>query len=95
MKINITQVMNKLYERDYLDKLHRTIKEGLIGSLRNEYLMQKPLREPYEKYVSEVNEFISLPIFHAVIDMMTANLINVVAKELTSEILNAIEEIKQ
>ena len=93
MKINITQVMNKLYERNYMDKMHRTIKEGLVGSLRNEYLMKKPLREPYEKYVAEVNEFIPLPIFHAIIDMMTANLLNFVAKELTSEILNTIEDL--
>ena len=92
MSINITRVMNKLYDRDYIDKIHRTIKEGLIGSLRNEYLMTRPLREPYEKYVAEVNEFVSLPFFHAVVDMMTANLLHSFAKELTAEILNTLDE---
>lgn len=93
MKINITQVMNELYKRDYLDKMHRTIKEGLVGSLRNEYIMSKPLREPYKKYVEEVNTFVGLPIFHALVDMMVANLLHFVSKELVSEVLNAIEDI--
>lgn len=94
-KINITQVMNKLYKKNYLDKMHRTIKEGLVGSLRNEYILQKPIREPYEKYSEEVNCFISLPILHAIVDMMAANLLHFVSRELISEVLNVINEITE
>lgn len=95
MKIDKNQIMHKLYERDYIDKMHRVIKEGLIGSLHNEYILQKPLREPYEKYNAEVDQFVSLPIFHAMVDMMVANLLNFVSENLVYEVLNAIEAVEQ
>ena len=94
MKIDRTRILYKLHERDYLDKLHRAIKEGLIGTLRNEYLLQKPIREPYEKYSKDVKEFISLPIFHAIVDMMTANLLSSTTEKFIHEICDVIEEIQ-
>jgi hypothetical protein len=92
--MNKQQIMNKLYERDYIDKLHRIIKEGFVGSLRNEYLLQKPVREPYEIYVKETNNFLSLPIFHAFVDTLTASLLYSISKELVTEVLSAIEDIE-
>jgi len=88
------QVMNKLFERNFMDQVHRNVKEGLIGSLRNEYLLQKPMREPYEQYVQETNTMLSLPIFHAIVDMMTASILNLVSGVLINEVLSAIEDIE-
>ena len=95
MKIDKTILLNKLHEKEYIRKLHRSIKEGLIGSLKNEYLLKKPMDYPYEQYSKETNTFIGLPILHAMIDMLTASFIHSATEKLLEEILDTIEEIAQ
>ena len=70
------KILWQFEESDYIKQWHKEIKEGLIGNLKNEYLMQRPIREPYEKYVEAINDFVGIPIFHAMVDMFIANIIH-------------------
>ena len=92
MKIDRNWLLCKLADKDYMDILHRQIKEGLVGTLRNEYMLTKPIREPYEKYAEQVNTFVTLPIFHAMVDMMTANLLHSTGKKFVDLICDVIDE---
>ncbi len=92
MKIDRNWLLCKLEDKDYMDILHRQIKEGLVGTLRNEYMLTKPIREPYEKYAEQVKTFVTLPIFHAIVDMMTANLLHSTGKKFVDLICDVIDE---
>jgi hypothetical protein len=89
---SVDKIMNKLYERNYIKKLHKEIKTGLIGTLKDEYTLRKPIGYPYEQYCKETDTFISLPMFHAIVDMMVANLLDSISKTLIYEVLDAIKE---
>lgn len=76
------RILYRLQENDYMKQLHRDIKEGLVGTLRNEYLMKKPMRKPYEEYVKEVDSLIGIPILHALVDMLVAGILTRVQEKL-------------
>ena len=90
-KLNRDRILNELHKQDYLRKLHQTIKEGLIGTLRQEYFMSKPSVTDYKQHNENVERFVNMPILHAVVDMMTANLIHSTSEKLVHEILNVID----
>jgi hypothetical protein len=90
-KLNRDRILNELHKQEYLRKLHQTIKEGLIGTLRQEYFMSKPSVTDYKQHNENVERFVNMPILHAVVDMMTANLIHSTSEKLVHEILNVID----
>jgi hypothetical protein len=92
VKIDRDYVLYKLEEKDFMDILHRQIKEGLVGTLRNEYMLTNPMREPYEKYAEQVHTFVPLPIFHAIVDMMTANLLHSTGRKFIDLICDVLED---
>ena len=92
--IDRQKLLWKLNERDYLHKLHRTIKEGLIGTLRQEYIMGKPALKPYEEHSKDVEQFVNMPTFHALVDMMTAQLLYATSEKFVHEICDTIDESK-
>lgn len=92
MKIDRNKLLYDLEKEDFMDLLHRQIKEGLVGTLRNEYLMKKPMREPYEKWNDEANQLISLPIFHALVDMMTSNILHSTGEKFINLICDVLEK---
>ena len=89
-KINKEEVLRKLNERDYLRKLHRVIAEGLVGSMRNEYLMT-PTGDTLERK-RETFRMTVAPVFRAIVDMLTAFLVGAVAEKLVDEVLEVIDE---
>ena len=92
MKIDRDRILYKLEEKKYVDILHRQIKEGLVGTLRNEYLLQKPVREPYKQWSEQAKIFLSLPIFHALVDMLTANLLYNTERKFIDLICDVLDE---
>lgn len=95
MKIDRNKLLNKLDEHDFMDKLHRLIKEGLVGSLQNEYLVRRPIRIPYEVYSDVTKELFASPVFHALVDMMTANLLHSTGEKFVNIICDVLEKEKE
>jgi hypothetical protein len=90
--IDRIKLLYRLEEQDFMNELHRTIKEGLVGTLRNEYMLKKPIRVPYEVWNQTTREFLAIPVFHAVVDMMTANLLHSTGEKFINLICDVIEK---
>jgi len=73
------KILYELEDTDYVREIHKRIKEGLVGSMRSEYILSSIGHEP--KKAEERIEKMMTPIFHAIVDMMTAHLLHTTGKD--------------
>lgn len=92
-RINREELLWRLHEKDYIRELHSKIREGLVGSLKSEYLMFKPEDMEHKAYSELTNRFVGSPIFRACVDMMVANLVYSTSEKFVHEICDTLEEI--
>lgn len=77
------EIIRTLYEKDYMNKLHNNITEGIVGNLRNEYFM----RNPTANLDAEIT---ASPIFRALARMLVSSFLSIALEKLTDIILDEV-----
>lgn len=81
-------ILNLLYKKNIMRKIHDSLLDGLVGSLTDEYRQTHWGKEP----VSAVQATKPPPVLHAVINMLIANLLHHFVEDLIEEVVDTITE---
>ena len=81
--IDKKEIINRLYEENYVDQLHSQLTEGIVGCLRDEYFM----RNPTMKLETEIT---TAPIFRALSRMLVSSFMTIAIDKLTDLILEQV-----
>ncbi len=82
--MNKQRIIQILHEREYIKTLHNQIVNGLVGSMKHEYMGVFPREgRSMERIIS--------PILRTMVDMFANNFIYYASEKLVDEILEVIE----